>query len=668
MNSFNDVRLENMIAHRPNFPKRAMITSGMPNGNKFLHIGHAMMWVHTDIFARFMRDRIGYDNVLHVSGTDSFGSPVEEGYRKAVEAGEFKGTIKEFALSKRMFQKQTFEEYQIGINLYSGSCLDEAVPLHEETGAWLFNTLRKNGFLNKLSTSQFYDEKLGVLLNGRQVIGKCPIEGCQGEKGYADECDLGHQYMPSQLIDPVSVLSGERPMLKKIDNWYFDLQNHTELLKDWIDYLKKNTKTRENIIKTVEEFLKKPEIYIKKEFESQFNKIKYQLPPFEYKDDTKASFTIVFDKLEDREATCDILTAAGINYRTGKTLVPFRLTGNCKWGLKCPQEAGENLTFWVWPESLWAPITFTKQWLISQGRPKEDWRKYWCDKDCKVYQFIGEDNIYFYGPAQTAMWFCTQGKNPTVNVPDGDLTIPQIVSDKHLLFLGKKAGSSSAVKAPLAHELLNFYTPEQLRMHFLGMNVINNPASIFPKPLNPDADPNEVDPVVREGNLLTNVFNRVLRNLCYTWQKDFDGYMPFGTPDEEIVKEGELSLLKYEKLMSEQKLHMVSYELDTYIRNINKYWVKYSSEFENNRELEKQVIVNTLHMVRVAMLELHPVVPVGIENLAEFMGINKDIFKWENEDKLIYDFIESPEHHKPKFLNPREDFFVKHPSQFETEE
>ena len=260
-----------------------------------------------------------------------------------------------------------------------------------------------------------------------------------------------------------------------------------------------------------------------------------------------------------------------------------------------------------------------------------------------------------------------QGTNPSVNIKDGQLTIPQIVSDKHLLFLGKKAGSSSAVKPPLAHELLNYYTAEQLRIHFMGMNVINNPASIFPKPFNPEAKPDEVDPVVREGNLLTNVFNRVLRNLCYTWQKDFDGIMPYGTPDEEVIKEGELSLLKYEKLMSEQKLHMVSYELDTYVRNINKYWAKWSTQFENNKELEKQVIVNTLHMVRVAMLELHPVAPFGVENLAKFMGISDDIFNWKNEDKLIYDFIDNPKNHKPTFLNPREDFFCKHPSQFETE-
>ena len=664
MKDFDDFGLKKMIEHRPDFKKRAMITSGMPNGNKYLHIGHAMMWTHADIFSRFLRDKLGYENVLHVSGTDSFGSPVEEGYRKAVDSGEFKGTIKEYALSKHEHQYNTFKALEMGINLYSGSCMDDAVEIHRETGEWLFNKLLENGYLNKLSTYQFYDKKLGVFLNGRQVIGKCPIEGCQGEKGYADECDLGHQYMPQELIDPVSVLSGEKPELRKIDNWYFDLQNHVDLLKEWTDYLAKNTPTYSYVIKEINEFLKKPEMYIKRDFEEDFNRVKKNLPAFEYKDDNnKSSFTIVFDKLEDREKACEILAEAGIRYRTGKTLVPFRLTGNVEWGLPAPKTAGEGLTFWVWPESLWAPISFTKQWLVSQGKDIEDWRKYWCDKDCQVYQFIGEDNMYFYGPAQTAMWFCTQGKNPSINVPDGDLTIPQIISDKHLLFLGKKAGSSSKIKAPLAHELLDYYTADQLRMHFLAMNVGNNHGNFMPKVFNPDADPNEVDPVVREGNLLTNVFNRVLRSLFYTWQKDFDGVVPYGEPDDDVVKQGEMSLLKYEKFMKDNKFHMISYELDSYIRNINKYWVKNSNNFANDIELEKKTIVNTLHMVRVAMLMLHPVAPESVEALADFLKVDKSIFSWANEDKTFFDFVEDKNNHRPNFLEPKQDFFKKHPSQ-----
>ncbi len=71
---------------RPNFPKRAIITGGMPYGNKTLHFGHiGGMFVHADVFARFLRDRIGKENVVFVSGTDCYGSPIAEGYGKKVE-------------------------------------------------------------------------------------------------------------------------------------------------------------------------------------------------------------------------------------------------------------------------------------------------------------------------------------------------------------------------------------------------------------------------------------------------------------------------------------------------------------------------------------------------------------------------------------------------------
>ena len=73
---------------RPVFPKRAVITGGMPYGNKTLHFGHVGgMFVHADTFARFMRDRIGKENVIFVSGTDCYGSPIVEAYRKLCESG-----------------------------------------------------------------------------------------------------------------------------------------------------------------------------------------------------------------------------------------------------------------------------------------------------------------------------------------------------------------------------------------------------------------------------------------------------------------------------------------------------------------------------------------------------------------------------------------------------
>ena len=52
---------------RPKFPKRAVVTGGMPYGNKKLHFGHVGgMFVHADAAARFLRDRIGKENVIFV--------------------------------------------------------------------------------------------------------------------------------------------------------------------------------------------------------------------------------------------------------------------------------------------------------------------------------------------------------------------------------------------------------------------------------------------------------------------------------------------------------------------------------------------------------------------------------------------------------------------------
>ena len=48
---------------------------------------------------------------------------------------------------------------------------------------------------------------------------------------------------------------------------------------------------------------------------------------------------------------------------------------------------------------------------MSIGKSEDEWKKFWCSEDSEVYQFIGEDNLYFYGPAQQAIWMKMNGKN-----------------------------------------------------------------------------------------------------------------------------------------------------------------------------------------------------------------------------------------------------------------
>ena len=71
---------------RPAWPRRAIVTAGEPYGNKGLHFGHVGgVFVPADFFARFLRDRLGRENVIFTSGTDCYGSPIMESYRKLRE-------------------------------------------------------------------------------------------------------------------------------------------------------------------------------------------------------------------------------------------------------------------------------------------------------------------------------------------------------------------------------------------------------------------------------------------------------------------------------------------------------------------------------------------------------------------------------------------------------
>lgn len=653
---------------RPEFPKRAIITGGMPYGNKKLHFGHiGGVFVFADVYARFLRDRIGEDNVIFVSGTDCYGSPIAESYRKLCEEKGFTGTIQDFVMYNHKAQKEALDNYLISLDIFGASGLGRTAEIHNEVSDWFIRRLYEKGHLRRISTKQFYDEKAGCFLNGRQVIGKCPVDGCTSEKGYADECDLGHQYMPENLIDPKSTLSGETPIMKEVENWYFDLPSYNALLKEYAANISKQKNVRPLVSKTITEFLADPLIHIKNELLENYRAVAAQMPEHEFLEEPKKpSFTIVFKTLDEMNEACEILSANGIRYRTGKTLVPFRLTGNIEWGVKAPVLEGENpLTIWVWPESLWAPISFTQAALEQKGRSMDEWKDFWCSKDAKVYQFIGADNIYFYGVAEMAMFMGLQEGENTTDPADGEMQLPILCANNHILFLDKKASSSGAVKPPMAADLLDYYTAEQLRMHFLGLGLGQRSVSFMPKPYNPQAKPDDPDPVVKDGFLLSNVYNRVIRTCFYSVQKYFDGVMPVGEVDEKILEEAKKAILDYERYMYRFEFHQATYVLDSYIRKASKYMAKAFADADkaDDNAMRRAAMINVFHMIRTAAVLLHPMAPNGTEMLLEYLQLDKSFWSWDKIFDTMAAFTGGKDH-KLKFLEPRVDFFTKHPSQF----
>ena len=645
---------------RPIFPKKAVITAGMPYGNKNLHFGHiGGMFIHADIFARFLRDRIGKDNVIFVSGTDCYGSPILESYRKLKENG-YNKTIEEYVKENHLSQKKTLDDYKISLDFFGASAFGRSGEVHSEVSKEIFNTLFKNGYIKKLSALQFYDEDKKTFLNGRQVIGKCPISGCNSDKAYGDECSLGHQYMSSELINPISTLSGNKPILKSVDNWYFTLDDSLDIMKKLNEFLKKNTNRRKFEIKAIDEFLKEPMIYVPKKYINDLNNLETILPSHKtINEENKSSITFIFDKLEDRDKAKEKLDDLNIHYTNGKTLVPFRLSGNISWGVRVPdKEDLKNLTFWVWPESLWAPISFIKTYLESIGENPKEWHNWWENKNSMVYQFIGEDNIYFYSIAEMSILIGLKiSKGEDVNI--NNIKLPHIVPNKHILFMDKKASSSSDIKPPMADELLSYYTSDQLRMHFMSLGLSSKSVGFKPQVYMKEDEKNGTDPVLKKGNLLTNVFNRLIRSCFYTLQS-LNENIPREEVSEKIKVLTEKAVFEYERHMYNQDFHRISYVLDDYIREINKYWVNNSKK----EELKRNVLADCFYACKVIAILIHPIAPEGCEMFKDYLNVGDELWNWDKIFDSLNSYFEDGDKHKFKFLEPKVDFFEKMEHQF----
>ena len=103
-------------------------------------------------------------------------------------------------------------------------------------------------------------------------------------------------------------------------------------MQKFVDEIKNDEDIREVVSKDISEFLTAPVVFIKNEFYEKYCEIKNEIPAHNYKpaEGNKQSFTLEFENIYDRDAARETLAKNGFRYRTGKTLVPFRISGNAE--------------------------------------------------------------------------------------------------------------------------------------------------------------------------------------------------------------------------------------------------------------------------------------------------------------------------------------------------
>lgn len=309
--------------------KRYLVTAALPYANGPLHIGHlAGAYLSSDIYVRFQR--LMNKDIVFICGSDEHGAAITI---KALKEGMHPQQIVD---KYHALFKDTFARMGVSFDMYHRT----SDPLHHKTSQDFFSTLYKSGEFEEKESEQYYDEEAQQFLADRYIMGTCPK--CGHPDAYGDQCEsCGTSLSPTELINPISKLSGKTPVLRKTVHWYLPLDKYETWLKEWIE-----TGNLEG------EHLHDPE---------------------EWKNHVLGQ--------------CKSWLEGGLQ--------PRAMTRDLDWGVDVPHSipGHEGKKLYVWMDAPIGYISATKQWAADN---KKNWKRYWQDKDTALIHFIGKDNIVFH--------------------------------------------------------------------------------------------------------------------------------------------------------------------------------------------------------------------------------------------------------------------------------
>ena len=203
-------------------PERYTITAALPYTNGPVHIGHlAGVYVPADIYARFQR--LQGNDVAFVCGSDEHGVPI------TIKAKKEGITPQQVVDKYHAIIQKSFEDFGISFDNYSRT----SANIHHETASQFFQKLNAEGKFVEEVTEQLYDEEANQFLADRFIVGTCPK--CGFEESYGDQCEnCGTSHNATDLIDPKSAISGNKPILKETKHWFLPLGDYERFLKQWI--------------------------------------------------------------------------------------------------------------------------------------------------------------------------------------------------------------------------------------------------------------------------------------------------------------------------------------------------------------------------------------------------------------------------------------------------
>lgn len=276
-------------------------------------------------------------------------------------------------------------------------------------------------------------------------------------------------------------------------------------------------------------------------------------------------------------------------------LQPRCITRDIPWGIKVPLKGYEDKVFYVWFDAPIGYISITKE-LGGDEMVKDRWQ----NKDCKIYNFIGKDNIDFHAIFFPSMELACKKYNLAENV----------VGFNFLNFEGQKFSKSKKIGIFCNNLMDSDIDIDALRAYLV---------SIFPE--NKDSDftyegfklNTNAELVGKYGNFFNRTLNMINKNFGGTLGIDFDDVKDnLNENDKEMVEAIETLPNQIGDLFAKTEFRMAYKEIMRYASIGNTYLEKSAPwTMIKNGDLEsaKKVLYLCLNMAKSLAIVASPIIP-----------------------------------------------------------
>jgi methionyl-tRNA synthetase len=201
-------------------PRKLLVTSALPYANGPIHLGHLVEYIQTDIWVRFQKMQ-GHD-CIYVCADDAHGTPI---MLKAQEEGISSEQLIEYVGREH---RSDFRDFLIEFDNYHST---HSVENHYFAHT-IYQRLNSAQHITRKTIRQAFDPQAKLFLPDRFIKGECPRCGACDQ--YGDSCEVcGATYLPTDLKNPISVISGATPITRESEHYFFKLGDFEDMLRAW---------------------------------------------------------------------------------------------------------------------------------------------------------------------------------------------------------------------------------------------------------------------------------------------------------------------------------------------------------------------------------------------------------------------------------------------------